>query len=192
MSIEDVNRRQQERDDYLVALYELADGNITNWPTHRDVADAVARPVPDIMRLGMTLAQDGLCEFKGAAGEHGPVAITARGLHRAEDIIRAREAAGQPHISTVLVLSDAELRREIEPLLANLRTSIEENQDVDPDLRADAEADLQSVQDQMRAARPNRDVIRAALLRLKANWVQVMLGIATMGSAITDVVRRLH
>ncbi|WP_276940720.1 hypothetical protein [Ferrimicrobium acidiphilum] len=33
----DTGKREQERNDYLLALYELADGRTTNWTTHRSI-----------------------------------------------------------------------------------------------------------------------------------------------------------
>lgn len=191
MSIDRVERLEQQRDDYLVALYELSDGDVTKWPTHLDIAQRIELSVDESMRIGMQLSQQHLCEYKTMAGPHGSVAITPLGVRRAEDIIRRRESAGEALYSTLAILSDAELRQILEPLLTQLRQSIDQSSDVDPDVRADAAADLDSMQDQLRATRPNRGVVRAALERIKANWVSLVLGAATLGSAITDIVRRL-
>lgn len=111
MSIDDVERRQQRRDDYLVALYDLSDGDVINWPTHRDLALRMGFSVNDCTRVGMQLAQEHPCEPKTVADEYGQVAITALGVRRAEEIIRRRDAVQEPRYSTIVVLTDAELRR---------------------------------------------------------------------------------
>lgn len=116
-----------------------------------------------------------------------------------EDYLRIRHNIVDPEdrqppsdAATFVAMSDAELLVALEPLLHRLRKSIDEAEGADPDEQADAQADLESANDQLRAARPNRGVIRAALERLRAKWLTFAIDAAILIPAVTDILRRLH
>ena len=46
-----VEERQQQRDDYLVALYDLSNGDTGQWPTHGAIAERAGIPQDQIMAL---------------------------------------------------------------------------------------------------------------------------------------------
>ena len=83
----EVERRQAERDDYVVAVYELSKGNPLNWPNHQKIAETAGIPEADIVNVGMIAQGEGLIEFKTAGGPLGLVSITPRGIRRAEALI---------------------------------------------------------------------------------------------------------
>jgi len=118
----DVQRRQAQRDDYLVAVYELSGGNPLSWPSDRDIAVRAGIPEADIMSIAMNAESDRLVEFKTAGGL---VSITPAGTRRAEALILEREGAGQPKYASVVLLTDEQLLRTLEPLLGKLRAALD-------------------------------------------------------------------
>jgi len=183
--VSEIEERQRQRDDYLVALYNLSKGKTLQWATHRQIAEASGIPEGDIFDVGQLLMEQRLCEFKTMAGLDGSVAITARGIQQAERLIRERESAG-------LVLTDQQLLQRLEPLLSVVRTTLDENGDqIDPDLRADLRSDMESAASQTVATHPNRGVIAAALGRLKENWLKITLGVATIAPDVDLILHGL-
>jgi hypothetical protein len=80
----DVQLRERERDNYLLALYELADGRTANTPSHREIAHAARIPDKEVMLAGQDLVDQGLCKFATLCGLDGRVSITQAGIAKAE------------------------------------------------------------------------------------------------------------
>ena len=154
-------------DDYIVALYELSGGgDPLNWANHQQIAQTAGIPEGDVMTVGQQVQGDLLVEFKTMGGILGQVAITAAGTAAAEQIILDAERAGAPRFASLVILTDVELRRKLEPLLGQLREAIENAPDLDPDVKSDLKTDVESADLQTRTAtHPNRGVIKAALSR---------------------------
>ena len=185
-----VEQRQQRRDDYLVALYDLSEGNALQWPTHQEIAAVSGIPETEIMNVGQNVSGDNWAKFMTMGGLTGHVAITPAGIRRAERVITEREAAGAPRFSSTVALTDMQLVRSLEPLLATIRTDLE-TKDVDPAVKPDLQADLESAERQARANRPNRGVIRAALDRIKDNWPAVVAGSIGVAANIVAIIHGL-
>ena len=92
--------------------------------------------------------------------------------------------------SAIAMLSDAELLRRLEPLMGEIRRQLEEAE-VDPEMKADLVSDLESVEAQQHATRPNRNVIHASLDRIKDNW-PVVVGVAGGIGVVANIVAIVH
>jgi hypothetical protein len=185
-----VEERQNRRDDYLVALYGLSDGSTTQWATHVQIAEESGIPLTEIMDVGQSVSDQDHAKFMTMGGVQGSVAITPSGVRRAEQIITDRERSGAPRISGWAVLSDQELLMKLEPLVAAVREELDKADEIDPDTRADLVSDLQSATDQLRATRPNRGVIKAALGRIN-DYVPTIAALTGTGAAVTDILHGL-
>jgi len=97
----EAGKREQKRNDYLLALYELADGRVTQWTTHRAIGDSARISGADVFQVGQHLAQEKLCKFETIAVLDGNVSITPAAIARAERLYRI----------TTRRLSDQELLR---------------------------------------------------------------------------------
>jgi hypothetical protein len=181
-----VEQRQQWRDDYLVAFYDVSGGNAMGMVASEEIAKAAAVPMDEIMSVGQFLKDQHLIEFRTAGGPHGVVSMTGAGIRRAEDIISRRESAALPHISGIVVLTDVALVRTLEPLLDQFRSLIE-HADMDPETAADLNSDMDSAAAQARASHPNRKVIRAAIERA----VTIAAPFVVLGSALLNDVNTL-
>jgi hypothetical protein len=129
-----VAARQRRRDDYLVALYELADGVAGNRATPAQIAERAAIEGNDVFDIGQTVSRQGFAKFETLGGLFGHVSITALGIARAEEIINEREtrppvieelpndgrlSAVQERLwSLLLTLSASEVPLELGPLYA--------------------------------------------------------------------------
>jgi hypothetical protein len=66
-----VGQRQQWRDDYLAALYDLSYGNVQQWTSYREIATQSVIPEGEIMTVGQFITGEGLVELKTFGGSHG-------------------------------------------------------------------------------------------------------------------------
>jgi hypothetical protein len=174
----------------MVALYQLSEGDLMNWSTHRTIAQRAGIQEDEIFSVGQYNVEQRYCKFETMGGIDGHVSISHSGIQYAEQLIDDRRRRGLPDILSIVMFTDRELRQELEKLVSSLRRQIEEV-DLDPDSRADIESDLESANDQVRAAHPNRGVIRSALERIRTNAVPVALFAATVIPAIDVVLHRL-
>lgn len=181
----EVERRQAQRGDYLVAVYELSECNPLSWVSEQKIAEAAGIPQGQIIGLSMNAQSDRLVESKSAGGL---VSITPEGVRRAEALILERENAGVPTYSSVVLLTDVQLIRALEPLLGKLRAALDSAHDMDSAVKADIGSDLESAEAQLRANEPNRGVIRASLDRIKTlgPWVAGATGLAA------DIIAIIH
>ncbi len=185
-----IEERQQWRTDFLVALYELSDGNVSNWPTFGEIAELAGTPASDVEGILEFLSNERLCKVETTGGPAALVSITSYGIRQAEEIITQRERSGEPRLSHLVVYTDQELLRVLEPLVVDI-LSAAGSAGLDPDARADVESDVQSATDQLHAARPNRGVIRAALDRIKANMGSAIAAGSGLISSIDIILHRL-
>jgi len=188
VSVED---RQRKRDDYLVALYDLADGSTTQWPTHREIAEQAGLTEDEAFPVGQSVCDQGFAEFKTMGGLDGHVAVTSLGVNQAEHVITKRESRNEPRILGLALFTDLELRRELEPLLSQLEQALDSATNVDQELMADVRADIDATSQALRASHPNRGVIRATLSRLKSNWSTLAVNAAIIIPAVDIILRRL-
>jgi hypothetical protein len=192
-SMATVEQRQKERDDFLVALYELADGDTSQWPTAGSIAEMGHIPSDRIVAIARAVVSAGWSELV-TVGNSGPASthyrLTRPGIQHAEEIITQRERSGEPQYSGIVVLTDTELHRKLEPIVATLRLEIENDQHIEPETRADLLADLDSAHDQLRASHPNRGVIRASLDRIKRSWPAIA-GIASLAADVLAIIHGL-
>ena len=173
----DTGKREQERNDYLLALYELADGRTTNWTTHRAIGDSARISGNDVIQVGQHLPQEKLCKFETIAGLDGNVSITPAGIARAERLDRIPTPR----------LSDQELLRRVEAVVLVLREEVAKEPSLSEDDRLNIETDLQSVQDQLRAPTPNRDIIKGAFARIQKLWPTVV-SVTTVAANVIAII----
>ena len=83
--------RTARKDDYLVALYELTDGDTAKSPTHRAIAQQAGIPEGDIFSVGYAVTDQGLARWRTLSGLDGGVSITSAGVERAEQILKERK-----------------------------------------------------------------------------------------------------
>lgn len=172
----DVMQRERDRENYLLALYELADGMLVHWTTHRAIADAAGLSDSAVIEVGQHLAQEHLCKFETMGGLEGSVSITTQGISKAERLLTTRT----PRIG------DSELMRCVEAVVLVLRDELESDQSLGRDDRLNIESDLQSVEDQLRAPSPNRGVVRAVFGRIIELWPAI-LNLSTVAANIITI-----
>jgi hypothetical protein len=86
-----IEERTARGDDYLVALYELSDGDTMKSPTHREIAERSGISEDDIFSVGYVVTDKGHARWRTLSGLDGGVSITSSGIERAEQIISARK-----------------------------------------------------------------------------------------------------
>ena len=164
--------------------------------THQAIAEGSGLPADNsIFDVAQVLNDSHLIELKTMGGLAGHVTITAAGVREAERVIQAKEESGQPRYSTIIVMGDQQLRAALEPLVSAVREQIDSlGSTVDVDTRADLASDLDSANDQLRAARPNRGVIKAALERINTTLsplATVTASVAAIAGSIAEVLHGL-
>ncbi len=87
-------------------------------------------------------------------------------------------------------LTDQVIREHLEPVLATLRGQLEDDDTLEPEDKANIQADLDSAEFQLRAAAPNRAVIGAALERIKKTW-PLVAQLTTVAAAIVVIIHGL-
>ena len=173
----DPGERRRQRDDFLVALYELSDGHLGVAATNKEVAETALIPLDQVVETSVMLVREGFIESQMAGGLGNPVLFTDRGIRRAEELLLEREPQ----------LDELDVRGHLEVVVRELRIALDADTTLEPEVRADVEADLEAASSQLRANRPNIEVIRGALLRIKALWpaVATFLGAAAALKALT-------
>jgi len=174
----DVEKRERERDNYLLALYELADGMVTHWTTHRAIASDAGLSDREVQEVGQHLVQQRLCKFETMGGLEGSVSITPLGIDKAEQLLRTRT----PRIS------DQELIRNVEVIVQVLLIEVERETSLSGDDRLNITTDLQSVQAQLMAPLPNRGIIKAGFERIRQIWPTVVT-VSTVAANFVTVLR---
>lgn len=175
----DVELRERERENYLLALYELADGRTVNWPTHRDIGEAAGISDDEVMLVGKDLVDQYLCKFETMGGLDGYVSITQSGISTAERLLTTGRTSR---------ISDEDLRKKVEVILFVLSTEVEKDTSLNADDRLNVTSDLASIREQLQAPTPNRSVVKAALERIKKIWPAVV----NITSVAANVISILH
>ena len=101
---EEIKEREEERDRYLAAFYDLTVDQPLRWATHRQIAEVARIPEERIMAISMQLQADGLVQLRTMGGVDGSVELTSQGVRVAEAAIkdagaRPAEALGQVYES---------------------------------------------------------------------------------------------
>ena len=146
--------RQQERANFLLALYDLTDADRMRYVNFRTIGTRLGMDEQAASRVASYLADRGLTEWKTPGGLLG---ITTYGIDEAE---RLQEEGSQPPLA-VLVLSPEE-QQAVEAFLTAYRQS-EDDLPIAGDDRAELDADVDTLTAQMRSPRPKRRVVRAAV-----------------------------
>ncbi|WP_298339669.1 hypothetical protein [Ferrimicrobium sp.] len=173
----DVEKRKQERDDYLRALYELVDGRMDQWTTHRAIGTSAGIAGGDVFSVGQHLVQEKLCKFETIAGLDGSVSITSAGIAQVEQLDRIDAPR----------LSDLDLTRRVEAVIPVLLEEVAKEPSLSNDDRRNIETDLQSAQDQLRAPTPNRAIIKAAFRRIQTLWPAIV-NVSTVAANVIAII----
>jgi hypothetical protein len=155
-----IEEKQQWRLDYLLALYALTEGGVSLAGTHRGVLEQSGIPEAELLGVAKWLEDHGFIIIRTFGGLDANVDLTPQGVDEAERLL----SAGAATPVAAGVLPDQELRASIEVVVREVRNALEEVS-LEPEDEADVIADLDTLNAQLRAARPNREVIRAALRR---------------------------
>jgi hypothetical protein len=172
----DIVLRQRERDNYLIALYELSGGRSMAWPSQDQIAEASGVSKEDVIDVGQYLAGERLCELKTMGGLSGKVSITNYGVNQAEKLLLART----PRIG------EAELRQHAEVIVRVLLEEVEKEPSLSADDRLNITSDLASIRDQLQAPNPNRSIIKAGLERIQRIWPAVV-NITTVAASVIAI-----
>ena len=118
-NVEDQEDRDREREDFLVAFYELTKDQPLRWSSHRAVAAQAGISDDRMMVVSQDLAGRGLIEFRTMGGPDGQIELIAEGVSAAERIIGQRAAAAPtPSITLDAVLeADSAWAARYRPLL---------------------------------------------------------------------------
>ena len=96
-----IDDRQRQRDEYLIALYELSEGGqLLKWATHAQIAERSNIPDSDVMSVGQFLVGEKFVEFKTMAGMAGSVAITTRGVGEPRNLFVSGKIYGGSQMSS--------------------------------------------------------------------------------------------
>jgi len=87
---DDVEAKQRERENYLIAFYDLTRDEGLHWSTHRAVADKASIAEDRIMAVSHDLSGNGLVVLRTMGGVDGYVELTPSGVKEAERLIIAR------------------------------------------------------------------------------------------------------
>jgi hypothetical protein len=177
--------KRKWRQAALLALYELTDGSTSGSATQQEIAARSGVPEDQIIPTVEYLESELQAKITTFGGMEAHVDITRYGIRDAER--EMDDGAALP--SVVAVFTDVELRQHLEPVLASIESAVD-NALLDDDDEVDIRADVQSATDQLRAARPNRGVVKAALSRAYS-VLQVAAVTGGVLEGIDTVLRRL-
>jgi hypothetical protein len=155
-----IEERRRWRDLMLMELYRETDGQPLRSSFPKKLAEAVGIPPEEVQQTSEALRGDGLVDNVSLAGD---IELTNEGRRRAEDLL-----AQESPLPLTVVLTIAE-RRELEPVLRELRLLLDGGETVDlptEDL-ADATAQLATAEAQMLSPRPRRAIVGEALKSLR-------------------------
>lgn len=170
--------RQAARTAFLLAAYELADGNRRRTLSGTELSDRLGLLEDETRNLVDWCADQGYVEGRTFGNTFN---LSASGVAAAEDLL----SRGHSVPLSVLILS-VEEQRAVEAFLSYYRNAVQEGVPfADPNDRLDAEAQVRTVEEQLRAPKPRRRVIRAALRELYG----LLHGAG--GNAVFELLKRL-
>jgi len=156
--VADIEKRQAVRNRVLLAVYELTSGGSALESAQRaDIASKTGLDQDGLEEVLFWLQRRGLVESAGSLA--GDMVLTADGSDRAETLLA--------DAVEVVALSVVELRL-LERFVRDAHAAIDRSDLAGDDL-ADAEAQLATIEAQLRSPRPRRDVVGAAIRAL--TWV---------------------
>ena len=151
--------RQAARNAFLLAAYELCDGDRRRTLSLPAIAERLGLE-PDEAQTLLLWCNDQ--RFVEALTFGSTFNLSSFGIDEAERLLRH----GTPLPVSVVVLSVVE-QRAVESFLADYRKAVDEGLPFeDADDRLDAEVQVRTVEEQLRSPKPRRRVIRAALREL--------------------------
>ena len=144
--------RQQERANFLLALYDLTDADPMQHLDFRTIGTRLGMDEQAASRVASYLSDRGLAKWATLGGSFG---ITTDGIDEAE---RLQDEGSQAPLA-VLVLTPEE-QQAVEAFLTAYRQS-EDDLPITGDDRAELDADIATLTAQMRSPRPKRRLVRA-------------------------------
>lgn len=156
-----VDDRQRARTAYLLALYESTDGNPTKTSRVELIGERIGIARNDAVTVAKWLVDRRFAAFPAFGG---PIALTPSGADEAERLLRGGAVPALP----VLVLS-VEERRAVEVFLRQYRLAEGAGEfALAGDAQLEADAEIRTIDAQLRSPKPKRRVIRASLVELHA------------------------
>lgn len=165
----DLQQLDQERAAFLIAVYEMADADTMEMVADAALAQRLSLDDRTVDRLGRHHVENGLMTVPTMGGN---ISITPGGIVGAENMFRA----GRKPPLSVLVLDPAE-QAAVEGFLTAYRRSGIEDQLAGED-RAMATGQVETIEVQLRTPRPQRRIVRGALLVL----ADVLVNVAGSGA----------
>jgi DNA-binding MarR family transcriptional regulator len=169
---------QDRRDRVLLAAYEMTGGDSLQSVVAREVAVETGLPQEAVEPAVRALVARDLLTFSSLAGDF---TLTPLGVDEAERLL-----ADDVDLTTV-VLTLVE-QRTLEAFTREVREALE-LASLEPEARADAEAQLATIEAQQRSPKPRRAVIGFALRALGSAAESVVGGI--LGNSAYDLIRAL-
>jgi hypothetical protein len=161
-SVAEVTELIQRRNQVLMAAYEITDGgDPSQGAPPASVCDATGLSKEDVAQAFRWVLARGLA----TSSLSDSLWLTPAGVDRAEELMQEQESQDDP-ASAAAVLTVVEYRT-LERFIQEVRGLLE-SAPLDPEDRADAEAQLDTIEAQMRSPRPRRRLIGMALGWLKA------------------------
>lgn len=170
----DLDDLDRLRTDYLLALYSKAGPSSMNMPRNSAVVQEIGIDASTGTEIARWLKQRGFIG-KMTMGDHA-MELSPSGADEAERIIRERRSRLEHASHSLVILTPAELRRVEAAVGALEREAISDR--LHGDDLAEYEADLATVQAQIRSPRPKREIVTTALKRLGVFAVQFGSGVA--------------
>jgi hypothetical protein len=148
--------RREERRTFLLALYEMTDGDTMNWVNEKDVAGRLGIEQLRGEQIARSVVDQGWAEWRAMGGLMG---ITAYGVSVAEEELGSGAVMPLP----MLVLS-ADESAAVEAFLTTYRRSADGGGlPLAGDELAEAEAEVATLEAQLRSPKPKRRIVREAL-----------------------------
>ena len=155
----------------LVALYNLSNGSTLVMARIQEIAVDAGITLDEASPALEYLKDHGLVAYRAM----GPlVALTPEGVDRAEDLLFPSLTSDDIAISLT-----AEEHKAVEKLVREIRLVIDGANNLDVDLYAAVEADVQAVEAQLRSPQPSRQVVRTILKHALVIGENVVAGVIT-------------
>lgn len=164
--------RWPNRDAVLVALYRISNASTLVMASVEEIAVAANIAVGEASPALDYLKDHGLVAYRTMKPT---VALTPEGVDRAEDLLYPPLASDG--VAIVLSLDE---RQDVEKVVREIRLAIDSATNLDVELRASVEADVEAVEAQLRSPQPSRQVVRTILKHALVIGENVLAGVITV------------
>ncbi|MGO9873185.1 MAG: hypothetical protein ACLPVY_05240 [Acidimicrobiia bacterium] len=177
--------KRRRRDDVLIELYDRAESGqgTLEFVEESEIAKTLGLEESEVDTISRYLVDQGYATFPVMGNV---ISITASGTNRAEQIIDEREREAVAIAGLILTHLEVE---QLEAAIGPLRAALDSGDvPLQGDDLAEFDADVQTIQDQIRSPRPKREIVRAALRSIGDFLARPDLATGIFASGITTAI----